>query len=50
MQAHCEPCDNGQYFPHSCDNRHCPRCRHHESQQWLENQCRKQVPVRYFMV
>lgn len=50
MQAHCEPCDNDQYFPHSCGNRHCPHCQHHESQQWLENQCRKQVPARYFMV
>ena len=40
MQAHCEPCDNDQYFPHSCGNRHCPHCQHHESQQWLENQCR----------
>jgi hypothetical protein len=50
MQAHCESCDNDQYFPHSCGNRHCPHCQHHESQQWLENQGRKQVPVRYFMV
>jgi len=36
--------------PHSCGNRHCPHCQHHESQQWLENQCRKQVPANYFMV
>ena len=50
MQAHCEPCDNDQYFPHSCGNRHCPHCQHHESQQWLENQCRKQVPANYFMI
>jgi len=50
MRAHCEPCGNDQYFPHSCGNRHCPHCQHHESQQWLENQCRKQVPANYFMV
>jgi hypothetical protein len=50
MQAHCESCDKDQYFPHSCGNRHCPHCQHHESQQWLENQCRKQVPTNYFMV
>ena len=50
MQAHCDTCDSDQYFPHSCGNRHCPHCQHHESQQWLENQCRKQVPVNYFMI
>jgi hypothetical protein len=50
MQAHCEPCDRDQYIPHSCGNRHCPHCQHHESQQWLENQCRKQVPANYFMI
>ncbi len=50
MRAHCEPCDSDQYFPHSCGNRHCPHCQHHESQQWLENQCRKQLPVNYFMI
>jgi len=50
MQVHCEPCDKNQYFPHSCGNRHCPHCQHHESQQWLENQCRKQVPTNYFMI
>ena len=50
MQAHCESCDSDQYFPHSCGNRHCPHCQHHESQQWLGNQCRKQVPANYFMI
>jgi hypothetical protein len=50
MQAHCESCGSDQYFPHSCGNRHCPHCQHHESQQWLENQCRKQVPANYFMI
>ncbi len=50
MQAHCDPCDIDHYFPHSCGNRHCPHCQHHESQQWLENQCQKQVPVNYFMI
>jgi len=50
MKAHCDPCDSDQYFPHSCGNRHCPHCQHHESQQWLENQCRKQVPANYFMI
>jgi hypothetical protein len=50
MQAHCNPCDSDHYFPHSCGNRHCPHCQHHESQQWLENQCRKQVPANHFLI
>ena len=27
----------------SCGHRHCPHCQHHESQQWLERQLKKQV-------
>ena len=44
------PCDSDHYFPHSCGNRHCPHCQHHESQQWLENQCRKQVPANHLLI
>jgi hypothetical protein len=50
MQVHCNDCHIDKFLPHSCGNRHCPHCQHHESQQWLENQCRKQVPGNYFMV
>jgi len=50
IQAHCDRCDNTQYFPHSCGNRHCPHCQQHESEQWLVNRCRKQVPTHYFMI
>ena len=50
MRAHCSDCKLDLYVPHSCGNRHCPHCQHHESQQWLENQCRKQVPANYFML
>lgn len=50
MQMHCNNCHVDKFLPHSCGNRHCPHCQHHESQQWLENQCRKQVPANYFMV
>jgi hypothetical protein len=50
MQAHCNDCDTNKFLPHSCGNRHCPHCQHHESRQWLENQCHKQVPANYFMV
>ncbi len=50
MQIHCSNCHTDKFLPHSCGNRHCPHCQHHESQQWLENQCRKQVPANYFMI
>jgi len=50
MKAHCAHCHADRFLPHSCGNRHCPHCQHHESQQWLENQCRKQLPANYFMV
>ena len=36
--------------PHSCGHRDCPHCQHHESQQWLERQLRKQVPAGYFLL
>jgi hypothetical protein len=37
-------------LPHSCGHRHRPHCQHHESQQWLERQMRKQVPAEYFLL
>ncbi len=37
-------------MPHSCGHRHCPHCQHHESQQWLERQLKKQVPAEYFLL
>jgi len=50
MQAHCTDCDHHAYIPHSCGHRSCPHCQHHESQQWIERQCDKQVPANYFMM
>lgn len=50
MQAQCQDCDKQILIPHSCGHRHCPHCQHHESQQWLDNQIRKQLPAPYFMV
>ncbi len=37
-------------MPHSCGHRFCPHCQHHESQQWLERQLKRQVPAEYFLV
>jgi hypothetical protein len=50
MQAQCPECDHAALVPHSCGHRACPHCQHHESQQWLENQLKKQVPAEYFLV
>ena len=32
------------WVPHSCGHRACPHCRHHETQQWLQHQQRRQLP------
>jgi len=50
MQVKCTECAHQTRVPHSCGHRHCPHCQHHESQQWLERQMRKQVPAEYFLM
>ena len=50
MQVKCTGCGHQQLIPHSCGHRHCPHCQHHESQQWLERQLKKQVPAEYFLL
>jgi len=50
MQVKCTGCDHQKLVPHSCGHRHCPHCQHHESQQWLERQLKKQVPAEYFLL
>lgn len=50
MQVKCTECAQLKLIPHSCGHRHCPHCQHHESQQWLERQMKKQVPAEYFLL
>jgi hypothetical protein len=50
MQVKCTGCEQQKLVPHSCGHRHCPHCQHHESQQWLERQLKKQVPAEYFLL
>lgn len=50
MLATCSACDEKRLVPHSCGHRNCPHCQHHESQQWLERQIRRQVPGSYFLI
>ncbi len=49
MLVKCTGCEHQRLVPHSCGHRHCPHCQHHESQQWLELQIKKQVPAEYFL-
>ena len=50
MLVKCTECEHQTLVPHSCGHRHCPHCQHHESQQWLERQMKKQVPAEYFLM
>ena len=50
MRVECSECAHQKLVPHSCGHRHCPHCQHHESQQWLERQMKKQVPAEYFLL
>jgi hypothetical protein len=50
MRVKCSECAHQKLVPHSCGHRHCPHCQHHESQQWLERQLKKQVPAEYFLL
>jgi Putative transposase/Transposase zinc-binding domain len=50
LLAQCEKCHYQAFYPHSCGHRSCPHCQHHESQQWLERQRAKLLPVDYFMI
>lgn len=50
MLARCSACDERRLVPHSCGHRNCPHCQHHESQQWLERQLKRQVPANYFLL
>ena len=46
----CPACGESRYSYHSCRNRHCPRCQHQATQQWLTRQQALLLPVPYFML
>lgn len=50
MVLQCSNCEHSVKIPHSCGHRSCPHCQHHESQQWLERQRAKRLPVDYLLV
>jgi Putative transposase/Transposase zinc-binding domain len=44
----CQQCHRSHWRPHGCGDRHCPSCQHQRSLQWLAQQRRAVLPVRYF--
>lgn len=46
----CPNCHEFQYSYHSCRNRHCPKCQHELTQNWLQVQQEILLPVPYFLL
>ena len=46
----CHSCDHAADFPLSCGHRSCPQCQHNTTEDWLNKQQAKLLPVEYFMV
>lgn len=54
LGGHVDVCDKGCGFMrisyNSCRNRNCPKCQALQSAKWLEKQCERILPTRYFHV
>lgn len=46
----CPACGEVRYSYHSCRNRHCPKCQHQQTQDWLEVQQGLLLSVPYFLL
>jgi hypothetical protein len=46
----CPACGEVRYSYHSCRNRHCPKCQHQQTQDWLEVQQGLLLDVPYFLL
>lgn len=46
----CDHCGHEHYSYHSCRNRHCPKCHREQTQEWLEKQQRRLLPVSYYLL
>ena len=46
----CRLCSREHWVGRSCGNRHCPTCQHELTQQWLQKQTDRLLPVHYFLV
>jgi hypothetical protein len=49
MMWSCNACPHDQRVPRSCGHRACNQCQQHSTQQWLDRQLNKQLPVNYYM-
>jgi len=47
---HCTSCDQFRYSYHSCQNRHCPKCRNDDATTWLARQQELLLPLTHFLV
>lgn len=48
--AECTGCHADLAGPHSCGHRACPHCQHGTGEAWRLRQCRRLLPVEYFLV
>jgi hypothetical protein len=46
----CPACEETRYSYHSCRNRHCPKCQHEQTEEWLQLQQELLLPVPYFLL
>ncbi len=46
----CSACGETRYSYHSCRNRHCPKCQHEQTQEWLALQQKLLLPTPYFLL
>lgn len=46
----CDGCGGYHEVDSSCGNRHCPTCQGGKSDEWLQKQMNKVLPVNYFMI
>lgn len=46
----CDGCDREHWVGRSCGNRHCSNCGHEKTQEWIEQQSAKLMPVHHFLV
>jgi len=46
----CAACDEKRYSYHSCRNRHCPKCQHKQTEEWLVLQRKLLLPASYFLL
>jgi len=46
----CSACGETRYSYHSCRNRHCPKCQHEQTEEWLDLQPKLLLPAPYFLL